>query len=63
MSVELVFPKLSDVDEALQTEKDGGVDETVAVQAQTRARLADEHNLNTETLPTADGGIITIITS
>lgn len=60
---ELVFARLSDVDQALQIEKHQVVDRVVEEDVRKKVRLANEYNLHTETLPEDDGGVRTIISS
>lgn len=63
VETELVFAKLSDVDEALQVERKQEVDRAVVANVRKKVRLADRLKLHTETLPTKDGGVATLITS
>jgi len=60
---ELTFPKLSDVDQALQIEKYQGVDRVVEEEVRKKVKLASKYNLHTETLPEDDGGARVLISS
>jgi len=60
---ELIRTTLSDVDKALQHEKNIGVDTHVEADVRKKSRLAAQHNLHVEVLPTDNGEVVTIISS